>query len=240
MRTSGFSVKIYTFSTIITLIAMLAVPVKGVQAEDSPSITKNAQHYLEKQYQISHPLARTIIKVKPLAQTLDKRQCNGPIAITHAPSRANRISAKAICQQPAWTIYLSATVEQWLPIVLTSRALRKGTILGDSDIYLKAFDIKRITSPYFTNPGELIGREIKRSIAANQVISPSQIEKKLLVRKGDVVYIEANKGPMSVRMTGTAQQDGSFGEQISVINNRSGKRVYGYVKSQGVVTVNGR
>ncbi|WP_164549047.1 flagellar basal body P-ring formation chaperone FlgA [Amphritea opalescens] len=232
--------KKYTFSTIITLIAMLAVPVKGALAEDSLLISQQAQQYLEKQYQISQPMARTIVKVKPLAKTLERRHCNEPITITHAPSRANRISAKAICHQPAWTIYLSATVEQWLPIVLTSRALRKGTILGDSDIYLKAFDIKRITSTYFTNPGELIGRELKRSIAANQVISPSQVEKKLLVRKGDVVYIQANKGPMSVRVTGTAQQDGSLGEQISVINNRSGKRVYAYVKSQGVVSVNGR
>lgn len=218
---------------------MLAVPVKGIVAEDSSSIALKVQHYLEQQYQVSQPMARTVVNVKPLAKALDKRHCNQPITITHAPSRANRISAKAICNQPAWTIFITATVEQWQPIVISSRALTKGTILGDSDIYLKAFDIKRLTSPYFTNPAELIGRKIKRSMAANQVISPNQVEKKLLIRKGDVVYIQANKGPMSVRMVGTAQQDGALGEQISVINNRSGKKVYGYVKGQGVVSVNG-
>lgn len=120
---------------------------------------------------------------------------------------------------------------------MSSRALSKGTILGDSDIYLREFDLKRLTSPYFRNPGELLGREIKRAIAANQILSPSLVKKKLLIRKGDMVYIEANKGPMSIRMTGTATQNGSLGEQISVTNSRSGKTVRGYVKSRGVISV---
>ncbi|MDO6564528.1 flagellar basal body P-ring formation chaperone FlgA [Amphritea sp. 1_MG-2023] len=229
--------KKYIFSTIITLIAMFALPVKSALAEAPSSVSQKAQQQLEKQYQIINPMARTIVKVKPLAKALDQRRCDSPITIIHKPGRANRISAKAVCDHPAWTIFISATVEQWQPVAITSRALSKGTILGDSDVYLKTFDTRRLTSPYFTNPGELIGRELKRSIVANQVISPSQVEKKLLIRKGDVVYIQANKGPMSVRMTGTAQQDGSLGEQIPVINNRSGKKVYGYVKSQGVVSV---
>lgn len=219
---------------------MLALPVKSLLAEESLSITQTVQQYLEKQYQINHPMARTVVKVKPLAKVLDTRHCHSPITVRHTTRKSSRVSAKAICTQPNWTIFLSATVEQWQPIVLTSRALSKGTILGDSDIYLKTFDIKRLTSPYFTNPGELIGRAIKRSLAANQIISPNQVDKKLLIRKGDIVYIQANKGSMSVRMTGTAQQDGSLGEQIAVINNRSGKKVYGYVKSQGVISVNGQ
>ncbi|MDO3386132.1 flagellar basal body P-ring formation chaperone FlgA, partial [Gilvimarinus sp. SDUM040013] len=110
----------------------------------------------------------------------------------------------------------SATIEQWQQIVVSSRALSKGTILGDSDVYLKEFDVKRLSSSYFSNPAELIGREIKRAISSNQIIPPSLVEKKLLIRKGDLVYIEAKKGSMSVRMTGTAQQNGSLGKQISV------------------------
>ncbi|WP_296059025.1 flagellar basal body P-ring formation chaperone FlgA [uncultured Amphritea sp.] len=227
------------FSTLITLIAMLAVPVKGTQAVETASLTQKAQHYLEEQYQKINPMARTIVRVSPLATALDSRRCNGPIAFIHAPGRATRTTTKAICNQPAWTIFISATIEQWQAVAVTSRALSKGTILGDSDIYLKEFDTKSLTSPYFTNPGELIGREIKRAVTSNQIISATLVEKKLLIRKGDLVYIEANKGAMTVRMTGTAQQDGSLGEQISVINSRSSKQVYGYVKSQGIISVNG-
>ncbi|MBN0986793.1 flagellar basal body P-ring formation protein FlgA [Amphritea sp. ZJ14W] len=228
------------FSTIITLIAMLAVPVKSTLAAETDSISQKAQQFLEQQYQKTAPMARTVVRVSPLAPTLDKRRCNGPISFIHAPGRATRITAKAICNQPVWTIFISATIEQWQPVVVSSRALSKGTILGDSDIYLKEYDTKSLSSAYFTNPGELIGREVKRSLASNQIISPTLVEKRLLIRKGDLVYIEARKGAMTVRMTGTAEQDGSLGEQISVINSRSGKQVYGYVKSQGVVSVNGQ
>ncbi|WP_428035642.1 flagellar basal body P-ring formation chaperone FlgA [Amphritea sp.] len=206
-------------------------------AADSDSITQKAQQYLIHQYQIINPMARTVVRVTPLANALENRPCGHPISFIHAPGRASRITVKAVCKAPSWTIFISATIEQWLPVVVTSRALSKGTILGDSDIYLKEFDIQNLTSPYFTNPGELIGREIKRAVTSNQIISPTLVEKKLLIRKGDMVYIEAQKGVMLVRMTGTAEQDGALGEQITVINSRSGKQVHGYVKSQGVISV---
>ena len=216
---------------------MLALPVKSTLANNLNSTTQKAHQHLLNQYQVIHPLARTVIKVKPLSAALDKRQCEAPISFIHAPGSSSRVSVKAICTRPAWTFFISATIEQWQQIVVSSRALSKGTILGDTDIYLREFDLKRLTSPYFSNPAELLGREIKRAIAANQVISPSLVEKKLLIRKGDLVYIEANKGLMSIRMTGTAKQNGSLGEQITVTNSRSGKSVQGYVKSRGVISV---
>lgn len=238
MRTSGLSVKLNIFSTIITLIAMLAAPVKGTLAAEPDSITQKAQQHLLNQYQIINPMARTVIRINPLAKGLENRPCDSPISFIHAPGRSSRITMKAICNRPSWTIFITATIEQWQPVVVTSRALSKGTILGDSDIYLKEFDTHSLTSPYFTNPGELIGREIKRAITSNQILSPTLVEKKLLIRKGDMVYIEAKKGTMLIRMTGTAEQNGTLGEQITVINSRSGKQVHGYVKSQGVISVN--
>ncbi|BBB25140.1 flagellar basal body P-ring formation chaperone FlgA [Amphritea japonica] len=222
---------------IVTLIAMLAAPVKSTLAANPESITQRAHQHLIKQYQTNNPFARTAIKVKPLPKALDLRRCDTPIAFIHAPGSSSRISVKAVCTHPAWTIFISATIEQWQQIVVSSRALSKGTILGDSDIYLREFDVKRLSSPYFSNPAELFGREMKRAIASNQIISPSQVEKKLLIRKGDLVYIEAQNGSMSVRMTGTAQQNGSLGEQISVTNTRSGKKVRGYVKGRGIISV---
>ncbi|WP_290705596.1 flagellar basal body P-ring formation chaperone FlgA [Amphritea sp.] len=222
---------------IITLIAMLALPVKSALAVNLDSTTQKAHQHLINQYQVINPLARTVINVKPLPATLENRRCEAPISFVHAPGSSPRVSVKAICSRPAWTIFISATVEQWQQIVVSSRALSKGTILGDSDTYLREFDLKRLTSPYFSDPAELVGREIKRAIASNQVISPSLVEKKLLIRKGDLVYIEANKGAMSIRMTGTAKQNGSLGEQISVTNTRSGKTIRGYVKSRGIISV---
>ena len=42
---------------------------------------------------------------------------------------------------------------------------------------------------------------------------------------------------MIVRMTGTALENGTRGEQISIKNNRSGKVIRGYVVDKGVVSV---
>ena len=228
------------FVLLSTLIAILAVPVKSAPAATPGSIAQKAHAFLLKQYAQQAPLADTRITIKPLPPTLEKRRCNRPVAFIHAPSKGSRLSLKAVCEQPRWTIFMSATLEQWQPVAVSGRALTKGTILGDTDIFLKPYDIRRITSPYFTNPGELIGRSLRRSVSANQVITPSLVNKQLLVRKGDLIYIEATKGPMSIRMTGTAQRDGALGEQIPVINSRSGKTIYGYVVRQGVISVSPR
>ena len=239
MPIPGKSVNKLAFTLLSTLIAMLAVPVKSSIAAETVSIEQKAERFLFNEYSQTNPLARTKISIKPLSAALKQRHCNQPIAFEHKPGRASRANIKAVCQQPKWSIYISAIIEQWQPIAVTSRALSKGTILGDTDLYLKEFDVRRLNSPYYTDPGELIGRAVKRAVAANQIISPTLIKKRMLIHKGDLVYIEARKGAMTIRMSGVAQKGGALGEQIPVINNRSGKTVRGYVKSQGVVSVSG-
>ena len=226
------------FTILWTLITVLAVPVKSTQGADLPTLEAQAQQYLYNLYAEMAPGARTIISVNPINQHLRAKHCSAPISFNHAPVRGSRASLRAQCSSPKWSIYMTATIQQWQQIVVSSRAISKDTILGDSDLFLKEFDIRRNRSPYFVDPGEVIGRTAKRAIGAQQVISPNALEKKLLIRKGDLVYIEARqKGMTMVRMTGVALQDGALGEQISVENNRSGKVVRGYVSSRGVVRV---
>lgn len=226
-----------TFTILCTLIAVLGITVKHSYAAPRSDISLQAENYLHTLYQQELPLARTVVRVNPLAPSLNKQTCNGPIAFNHAPSSSSRISLKAKCKTPSWTIFLTANIEQWLKIATSSRPLNKGTILGDQDVFFQELDIRRLNKPYFLTQSELIGRELKHTIGRHKAFTPGQLSKQFLIRKGDLVYIEASNTIMQIRMTGNALQDGAMGEQISVKNIRSGKVVRGYVKAKGVISV---
>ncbi|WP_432471950.1 flagellar basal body P-ring formation chaperone FlgA [Amphritea sp. HPY] len=224
-------------AVLITLIAIFAHPVKSYAGDIRTGITQQAENHLLSLYYAQAPLARTVIKLNPLPATLANRPCNQPIAFIHAPVRSSRLSLKAKCSSPEWTIFITGSIEQWRAIATSSRPLSKGTILGDRDIFLQDIDVRRFNKPYFLDASELIGRELKRSLGQHKPFSPSLLAKHMLVKKGDMVYIEAGVTNMQIRMTGTALQDGTMGQQISVQNNRSGKVVRGYVTAKGVINV---
>lgn len=224
-------------AVLITFIAIFVVPVKSHADNNRTGIVQQAEKHLLSLYRVQTPLARTAIKLNPMPTTLANRPCNQPIAFIHAPARSSRLSLKAKCNSPEWTIFITGSIEQWRAIATSSRPLSKGTILGDQDIFLQDIDVRRLSKPYFLDASELVGRQLKRSLGQHKPFSPSLLAKHLLVRKGDVVYIKAGVTNMQIRMTGTALQDGTMGQQISVQNNRSGKVVRGYVAAKGVINV---
>ncbi|MEH6579740.1 MAG: flagellar basal body P-ring formation chaperone FlgA [Amphritea sp.] len=227
--------KIYT--TLATFIAIFALPVKSSTADTTQQINQQAKQYLYSVYSSEQPLARTVIKLNPLSAKLNIKACSTPITFIHTPARSVRATLKAQCSAPKWTFFLSANIEQWLKIATTTRPLSKGTILGGQEVFLLETDVRRLHKPYFIDLGELFGRKLKRNLGRHKPITSAHLGKQFLIRNGDLVYIKATKGNMIVRMTGTALENGTRGEQISIKNNRSGKVIRGYVVDKGVVSV---
>lgn len=225
-----------SFIRLATLITVFLLPVKGIADNSILQISQQAEQYLYSIYSSELPLARTVIKLNP-PPSMDLRACTVPITFIHTPSRSTRATLRAQCTAPKWSFFLSATIEQWAAIATTTRPLGKGTILGSQDFFLQETDVRQLNRPYFINPGELLGREIKHNIGRHQPIIPTYLKKHYLIREGDMVYIEASNKTLHIRMTGTALENGIRGEQIGIRNNRSGKTVRAYVTGKGVVSV---
>ncbi len=226
-----------TITLIVTFIAIFTLAVKAHASAYPAKIKQQAEDYLYSVYSVEQPLARTNIQLRPPSPQLKLARCKQPISFKHAPSRASRVSIAAQCSQPKWQVFLTGTVEQWLPVVHTTRPLNKGTILGAKDLALIETDVRKVNRTYFTDRAELYGRQLKRTLNSKKVITAQTLAKHLLVRKGDQVVIEAKNGSMLVRMNGTALEDGEQGKQINVRNTRSGRTVRAYVSRVGVVSV---
>ena len=71
-------------------------------------------------------------------------------------------------------------------------------------------------------PALIVGSRNKRSLSVGQIISLQDL---CLVCRGDIVTIQISNSGLSVSASGVAQQDGTFGDTVTVKNQQSGRNV---------------
>lgn len=133
-------------------------------------------------------------------------------------------------------ISVRGRLEILAPVVVAVEQLPKGTILTRRNIATSIKDLTSLRTPS-QNIDELLGKKIKRTYKAGQVISLSQVEFPPLVRKGELVRIIVNTGKLFITATGIARADGKKNQTIRVQNTNSRKIVYCRVAAPGIVEV---
>jgi len=82
-----------------------------------------------------------------------------------------------------------------------------------------------------------LGNRTTRMIYPNTVLQSSMIALPPLVKRGDIVKIVANSGPMTISVTGMVKQQGRKGEMVRVVNTDSKRIVTARVIGPGSVVV---
>lgn len=142
------------------------------------------------------------------------------------------------CEGPKpWTLYLQGRVKVLAPVVVTSRPLSKGTVIRTDDVQLQDTDLSRLTSGYYEDPSEVVGKTARWSLQADMPLGPQAVEPTRMIRRGDRVAIVASSGGIKVQMQGEAVADGAQGEVIKVRNLSSKRVVEGEVTAPGTVRV---
>ena len=138
--------------------------------------------------------------------------------------------------QKPWTIYVSAEVKAMREVVVSRRPLIRGATIGADDIRLELREVSANQS-YITDPRHVIGKLIKRPMAADSLLSPNALASAPLIRRGQQIVIVASTPGIDVRMQGTALSDGGKGDRIRVRNLLSQRTVEATVVQAGVVQV---
>ena len=127
-------------------------------------------------------------------------------------------------------------LEALAEVAVSARTLRRGTILGESDIELRYQDISRLKEPVFSTD-DLIGKRLKRTTRLGEPLEKYRVEFPPLVKRGEQVMIRARSTGLTLTAAGEARQDGRAGETIAVRNSSSRKEVLCRVVAPGLVTV---
>lgn len=136
-----------------------------------------------------------------------------------------------------WKVYLPVHVGVFQDVIVASRPLPRGHLLQTGDFELARRDVSGIASEYLSDPDDVLGRRLTRSVTSGLVLATPLLHDQTLISRGQTVTLNAGNGAINIRMAGVAVSDGRKDQLIHVRNATSGKIVEGRVRSASVVEV---
>lgn len=123
----------------------------------------------------------------------------------------------ALAPNTAEPIIVGIDAEVILPqqVVMLRRSLPKGYIISEADVALRPVE-NLDGENYYVDLKDVIGHETAKSLKELDIVTPGMIKRPLMVRKGEIVTVTSRFGPSFVKSQGTALQDASDGDTISV------------------------
>ncbi len=129
-------------------------------------------------------------------------------------------------------------VEAEIPVLVAKRPLARHTILSEEDLALELKPASRLPKDVLTNKKEAVGKRLKMSLRAGQLVRAYALEVPPLIKKGALVRIVAEGPGFTVSAVGEARQDGRPGQIIRVRNLSSKREVFARVVDEKTVKVN--
>ena len=235
---SSFLLNIIIISTSSADPSLPASDKQGLH--NHQDISNTARQFIDANINKSQ-FSRVNIKMGQLDSRLKLSKCPLPLTATLAPGSdfAGKTTVHLRCNATSpWTVYLSAQINLYGKVIQTASPLTKGHIIRKNDLQAVEEDLSRIKYGYFTSKEHLIGKQLKRRLPQNRIIKANYVKAPTLVKRGELVSIVAENAGYSVKMTGTAMNNGAKGERIQVKNSSSKRIVEGIIKEAGVVSIN--
>ena len=224
--------------TIFTLSSSL-ISQAGQKIESHASITHAVQEFLESHSEINQH-SKSNISIGHLDSRLRLSACEQPLETYLSPGGklSGKTSIGVRCKGPKpWSLYVPVTINLISAIYKTSRPLPRGHIIRDHDIISADYNLSRLNYGYFTEKEQLVGKQTRRRLKQNHVITPNQVTEPLIVKRGEKVALIAKSDSYSIRMKGEALMNGAQGDRIRVKNVSSKRIVEGVVTQNGEVTI---
>jgi flagella basal body P-ring formation protein FlgA len=122
-------------------------------------------------------------------------------------------------------------------VVTAARGLPAGTTLSESDIRTARRWVRRIHPHSLSLMEETAGKRLTIQVASGAEILATMLKEIPLVRKGKIVKMVFDNGPMQIVTVGLSEEDGVAGNIVRVKNISSNKIIYARVLSDSLVRI---
>jgi len=130
-----------------------------------------------------------------------------------------------------------ARIEVLQDVATAARMLPAGTVLAQSDIRIVRRWVRRIHPHALTEVEAVSGKRLTIQVASGVEILATMLKEVPLVKRGKMVKIVFDSGPMQIVTVGLSEEDGVAGNIIRVKNITSNKIIYARVLSESVVGI---
>ncbi len=208
-----------------------ASAVAGVSAETAQELATFVQEFVMDQ--ITDEFGDEV-HAQITVPNLEKRQrldeCDGELEAELVKKDLKRLSnsVKLVCtgDEKNWNAVVPVRIKFTEPAVTIKGDLDKDQPLTLNNLEVSYVDRNNLKGNYFTDPNDVVGSKLKRSLRSGSVLKTSHI---CMVCKDDIVDLEAGTGEVTIKVQGKALQDGSLNANVKVTNLISNKQVIGRV-----------
>ena len=218
----GLGIPAYSDTQSVSSIAATAAQAAQIRAE--------AQGY-----------KRVNVAVRPLDARLRLADCGSPLTVlpTTATRSLGQTSIGIRCAGPEpWTVHVRATVSAVITVPTLNNAISRGSLIGEGDLILAERSVTQDLVGFATRTQDIIGHEVRRNMAAGQLLRSSDLVSPKIIERGQTVDLVAKAAGLEVNMQGKSLGRAGIGDRLFVKNLSSGKRVEGLVLASGNVLVN--
>jgi flagella basal body P-ring formation protein FlgA len=222
------------------LLLFAAVNADAANSQSHGQLRDTARAFLETQLTDNSTQVDTEIQIGRLDSRLRLTPCtSAPKPFLSAGSRLHgKLTIGLRCEEPKpWTVYVPATIHRYADVIVAAHPLDRGARINEVDLNSVRRELSKLHTGYFTQRSEVIGKVLKRSISAGEILSPRRVKAPLVVRRGELVTIIAITGTLQVRGKGKALQDAARGESVPVRNTRSKRIIQAVAIKLGTVKV---
>lgn len=128
-------------------------------------------------------------------------------------------------------------IEVLRDVMTAARGLPAGTVLAESDIRTVRRWVRRIHPHSLPSMETTSGKRLTIQVASGAEILATMLKEIPLVRKGKMVKIVFDNGPMQIVTVGLSEEDGVAGNIVRVKNITSNKIIYARVLSDSLVRI---
>lgn len=133
-----------------------------------------------------------------------------------------------------WSIFIPVQIKISLDLLVSARQLPSGHVLQKQDLVSQKMEISQTEG--LTDPGQAIGKVLRYSIAAGQVLRESMLRQPYSVKQGQIVHLVVQGGGFSIRSEGAALGNAGEGRNVQV-RSLSGRVIDGIAQANGVVEI---
>ncbi len=113
-------------------------------------------------------------------------------------------------------ISLNVEVEAFADVVVASRELERGMVVGKGDVALQKRDLAMVPARACRNLDEALGKRVRVGMRANATLRGDYLERLPVVKNGQTVTIIAENEKFRVTASGKARGNGAEGDTVMV------------------------
>lgn len=137
----------------------------------------------------------------------------------------------------SYRLTLRGRMQEVTAVPVLRRSSGAGTTLTADDIMWMDIPMNRVGRNILLSSDDLVGQATRRPLQANTPLRITDVQRPVLIKKGETVMVRVINRNLAITMTGRALDNGGKGDMIRIVNTSSHQTIEGLVTGAGRVNV---